>query len=312
MTEFVKAERRAIPVSIALAGKSGSGKTYSALLLAKGLAGPAGKIAFIDTEKGRGRMYADDPDMPEYSVSELHPPFTPEAYIKKIMAAKDWGADVVVIDSASHEWTGVGGCLEMHEQFTKGKTQLNQLGWANVKPKHRRFVNLIAAPPVNLILCLRAKDGYHEVEDPKRPGKTKLQLMDLPVAEQQKDFVYEMTAMALISDQHQATWTKSSKPLKQVLTPGLITADQGTAIKAWVDGGSAYNQDAEHHLSVMRQIAFDQGLGAFQAYWEDNIRPHPALAKALAAEKDELKSNAQAADDARATAEAIHAQEDEE
>lgn len=46
---FKKAERKRIFVKMALCGVSGSGKTYSALLLAQGL---GGKIAMIDTENG--------------------------------------------------------------------------------------------------------------------------------------------------------------------------------------------------------------------------------------------------------------------
>ena len=50
---FKKAERKRIFVKMALCGVSGSGKTYSALLLAQGL---GGKIAMIDTENGSGEL----------------------------------------------------------------------------------------------------------------------------------------------------------------------------------------------------------------------------------------------------------------
>ena len=42
-----------------ISGPSGSGKTFSSLKLARGLVGPTGKIAFIDTENGSGKLYAD-------------------------------------------------------------------------------------------------------------------------------------------------------------------------------------------------------------------------------------------------------------
>ena len=46
---FQKAERKKAKLRLALTAPSGGGKTYSALLLAKGL---GGKIAFIDPENG--------------------------------------------------------------------------------------------------------------------------------------------------------------------------------------------------------------------------------------------------------------------
>ena len=57
---FKKAERKRIFVKMALCGVSGSGKTYSALLLAQGL---GGKIAMIDTENGSGELYSDRANM---------------------------------------------------------------------------------------------------------------------------------------------------------------------------------------------------------------------------------------------------------
>src|SRR5262249_22189326 len=54
-----RAVRAGCHLLISLAGPSGSGKTMSAILLARGLVGPSEKIGFLDTETGRGRLYAD-------------------------------------------------------------------------------------------------------------------------------------------------------------------------------------------------------------------------------------------------------------
>ena len=55
---FQKAEREKIYLKIAMTGTSGSGKSYSSLLIANGLAGE-GKIAMVDTENGSGSCRAD-------------------------------------------------------------------------------------------------------------------------------------------------------------------------------------------------------------------------------------------------------------
>ena len=55
--QFMTAEQinRPLPISIGISGGSGSGKTYSALALARGIAaelgGEGAPVAFVDTEK---------------------------------------------------------------------------------------------------------------------------------------------------------------------------------------------------------------------------------------------------------------------
>ena len=51
--EIKKATRRGVIPLIGLCSESGCGKTYSALLLARGYVGPVGKIVVIDTEPSR-------------------------------------------------------------------------------------------------------------------------------------------------------------------------------------------------------------------------------------------------------------------
>ena len=68
--------------------ESGGGKTYSALLLARGLVGPTGRIAMIDTENRRGELYADDPKIGGYDVQQLGEPFSPQRYIDMIDEAE--------------------------------------------------------------------------------------------------------------------------------------------------------------------------------------------------------------------------------
>jgi KaiC/GvpD/RAD55 family RecA-like ATPase len=97
---------------LAIAGPSGSGKTYSALLIARGLVGPEGRIAVIDTERGSASLYAD---LTPFDVAELAPPFTPERYVEAIRAAEKAGYDAIVIDSLSHAWAGPGGILDLHD-----------------------------------------------------------------------------------------------------------------------------------------------------------------------------------------------------
>ena len=65
---FKKATKKNAKLRLALFGVSGSGKSFSALRIATGLAGKNGKIAFIDTERGSASKYADRFD---FDVCEL-------------------------------------------------------------------------------------------------------------------------------------------------------------------------------------------------------------------------------------------------
>lgn len=152
---FKKAKRGLSKLRLALSGVSGSGKTYSALLLAKGL---GGRIAVIDTERGSASLYADMPGIPEFDVLELEAPFSPERYVEAIRAAEDAGYDVLIIDSMTHEWTGKGGCLELVEEIAKARFRGNTWSaWSELTPRHRDFVDAILTSKLHVIATMRSK-----------------------------------------------------------------------------------------------------------------------------------------------------------
>ena len=67
------AERAGAHLLIQLYGPPRSGKTYTALRVARGMVGPKGKIGVLDTESGRARLYSDK--VPGgFVVGELTPP----------------------------------------------------------------------------------------------------------------------------------------------------------------------------------------------------------------------------------------------
>src|SRR5271170_5818133 len=152
--EFKPAKREACPQLLMLASVTGGGKTFSALLLARGLAGPKGRVAFIDTENGRGQMYADSPsivaaykDHPNgiYDYLRMDPPFPPSRYIEYIEASERSSATVLVVDSGSHEWEGTGGCCEIAEK-AKGM-------WNGAKIEHKKLVNHVLTSRLHFIFC---------------------------------------------------------------------------------------------------------------------------------------------------------------
>jgi len=71
------------PLKISISGTSGSGKSYSSLLMARGLASSWEKVCVVDTENGSADLYGH---LGGYNVISLQAPFTPDKYIEAIHA----------------------------------------------------------------------------------------------------------------------------------------------------------------------------------------------------------------------------------
>ena len=81
-------------IKLALQGCAGSGKTYSALLLAYGLTNDWTKIAIIDSENGSADLYAS---LGNYNVLPLQDNFTPETYTEAIKVCEDAKMEVIIM-----------------------------------------------------------------------------------------------------------------------------------------------------------------------------------------------------------------------
>lgn len=258
---FEIARRTAAPILISLAGKSGSGKTYSALLLAKGLTdNKMNDVFLIDTENGRASRYADDDRIGGFKVHNMQPDFTPEAFIKLIDEAENAGAKCIIIDSFTHEWSGIGGCIEIADKIAGNNPNKKLVAWANVKPRHKRLVDRITRGSANFILCLRASEKAKTEEITDRNGNTKLAIKtsELPEAEQEKNFIYEMDISAtLLKDDdgnHKAIFTKVNDSLAHIAKPNTpITEVTGKAISDWNNtGGKVDQQERQRQLKASR------------------------------------------------------------
>lgn len=256
------AERKAVPMVIALAGTSGSGKTYSALLMAAGIAGESGKVGFIDTELGRGSMYADDPDiitaMPngKYFIKNLTEPFSPKKYSAAIKEAIEAKVDVLVIDSATHWWEGSGGCQDIAEN--------NKLGgmpnWAMAKMEHKKLMNLLMQCPMHIIFCLRAREKSKPVKVTDKNGNAKIEIVNeglQPIHE--KNFMFEMTLSMMFSEENpgKPTITKCPKPLLPLFAgkQNLITKEIGKKLKDWSAGGASIDMQIRNLKREFRDVA---------------------------------------------------------
>src|SRR5487761_2572116 len=187
---------------MAIAGPSGSGKTYTSLEIAVGLAQGRG-IAVIDTERGSASKYAD---LFTFDVLELDS-FHPERYIEAIEAASAAGYAVLVIDSLSHGWNGVGGALELHDQAVKRqKTQNSYTAWADITPLQNRLINAITGAPLHVIATMRSKTEY--VQDRNERGGTAIRKVGMaPI--QRDGMEYEFDVFGQMDVDHNLIIEKS-------------------------------------------------------------------------------------------------------
>jgi len=229
-TGFVKAQRKKSKLRLCLTGVSGSGKTYSSLLLAKGL---GGKIAFIDTEAGSAQLYSD---IAEFDVLELGAPYSPSRYIEAIKQAESGGYDVLIIDSLSHAWAAEGGVLDIVDKLSQASNSKNSfMSWNKGSKEQNALVDKILASPLHIICCLRSKTAY-ELVDMGNGRKTPKKFGLAPV--QRENMEYEFSAVLDIGrDNHLATVSKNRTDLFGDEVPFLINEEIGKKFIKWLDRG---------------------------------------------------------------------------
>ena len=282
--EFRKATRRTVQLLISISSVSGGGKTFSALLLAAGLAGPDGRVGMIDTENGRGEMYADSPSIQAalpngYEYIRFDPPFTPERYIEHIKAAEAAGITVCVLDSTTHEWEGIGGVTDMAE---KAEAKMGRFGkWADPKIRHKKFVYYCLSSSMTLIFCLRAADKVkmfkrgeaiitsagQETSDAVIAEKDVAVSLGLqPICE--KRFAFEML-LSLVLDEHThcAAPIKIPEPLQPLFAgKHLITKADGERIRQWNLAAGNPVSESEQLQKRARAVA-EEGMTAYVSFF---------------------------------------------
>jgi|GEM_PF-1547017 len=304
---FRPAVRANAPLLIGLAGGTGSGKTYSALRLAKGLVGPGEKIAMIDTEKGRGLMYADEFD---YLYEQIEPPFRPEKYMEAMAAAVQQGAKCIIVDSTSHEWEGIGGLLEWANSIAENMAQRHggnpskyTFGsWKEPKIAHQKWVQFMLNYEIHVILCFRAKEKKGLQKD-ERGRQEVVNLGWTPITD--KDTLpYEMTFLAMFTADEPGvpkfTYKALTHKLKHIFPEGQqIGEEHGRLLREWASASPSVpqQQQASEPVDYVEQGRTEarKGRDAFLAWWNgpgktNGIRaackPHMTELQKIAEEAD--------------------------
>jgi hypothetical protein len=234
---FTKAVRKQAKLRLALTGPSGSGKTYGALKIAKGI---GGRIAVIDTEKGSASLYSHITD---FDVLELAPPYTPERFIDAIQEAVNAQYDILIIDSTTPEWSGVGGCLELVDEVARARYKGNSWSaWNDITPRHRAFLDAILRAPLHVIATMRSKTETAQTEENGRKRVVKLGMK----SEQRDGIEYEFTTVLdIVHDGHYAIASKDRTGLFTDKDPHQISEQTGAMLLEWLESGEVIERAPE-------------------------------------------------------------------
>ena len=219
---FKKAERFLTNPTIAITGPTGSGKTFSALRLASGMAKAMGKrFAVIDTENGSASLYSDHFD---FDTLNITPPFTTEKYIQAINDAEKAGFCALVIDSITHAWAGEGGLLEQKARLDARPGSNHWTNWNPIKAKDLKFKSAyLHSSVLFLIATMRSKMEYAQSED---GGKKKVQKVGMaPV--QSDGIEYEFSLVLDVAMNHECEVSKDRTHLFDKTPIFTITEETG-------------------------------------------------------------------------------------
>lgn len=267
--QFKRAVKHAAKARVALMGPAGSGKSYTMLQLATLLAGPNGKVAAVDTERGSLSKYAD---LFAFDVIELDS-YSPENFLATMDVAEAEKYDVICFDSLSHFWMGKDGALEFVDMASK-KHRDGMGGWKDFSPIERRMVDRMTGSPAHVVVTMRTKTEYQEITD--NNGKKKRVKIGLaPV--QRAGLEYEFDLVGYMDDENNLIVDKTRCPDmsgKIYTKPG---AKDFAAFVSWL-GGVDKKFSPTELAELLEKIAVADSLPSLRILFERGYRAAESLA----------------------------------
>lgn len=240
-----RALKRMGRIRAAISAPSGGGKTYGALLLAKGFLGKdvwrdlngvkTPKILVVDTEAYSSADYGEDtsgkyPVVP-FDIIDMQPDYTVQKYLDAYTYAVDNGYEVIIFDSLSHAWKGEGGMLEAKSKLdARGGGKFSN--WQFIDESWNKFRAMILHSRIHLIGTMRANTEY-VVDGSGRPTKVGM------APEMRNGLEFDFTIVFDLDMKHQAMVTKH-RTLKLYEDRGLfpLTEKAGKELMDWRMSGA--------------------------------------------------------------------------
>lgn len=174
MAGFRKAKAEKAALKFGLYGLAGSGKTFTALLIAEGLAKHSKKrIAYVDTERGTD-FYANPvpgrQKHPEaFDFDALYTRSITEV-LEAIRGLNPSEYGVIVLDSISHIWEST---INAYSGKTTKSGTIPFHAWGKIKKPYKDLMTLLLNSPMHVLICGRQGNEWAEdaeTEELKRVG----------------------------------------------------------------------------------------------------------------------------------------------
>lgn len=237
------AKKEQIFVKALIGGPSGSGKSYSALRVATGIAGREGegtKIGYIGTEGMRDKLYANEFNYDLISLEE----YSSDYYEAALDAFLEAGYKVIIIDSMTHLWNWVQDQVQL---TTKGDNTFQ--AWGKYKKENKKIIEKILLAPAHIIVTARGKDEY--VLEANSRGKMAPRKVGVG-AQQDKDIEYEyMVTWMIDQDTHLAEAAKDNTHIFEGKIK-VLDEKSGEALYNWANDGDPVKSPKERAEEVKR------------------------------------------------------------
>lgn len=256
---FTPATREKAKARLALMGVSGSGKTWTALRIAHGL---ANRFAVIDTERGAASKYAGINGV-TFDTLQLHT-YHPQNLIGALAAAAAAGYDALLVDSLSHFWSGTDGTLEQVDKAAKKGFGGNTFaGWKEGTPLQNAMVDALLSYPGHIVATMRAHTEW-SLQTNANGRKEPVRLGTRP--EQRRGVEYEFDVVGQLDTDNTLTIIKSRCPQLHALVlerpDGL---DIAKTMLDWLNDGAAGIDPAIYIDRATDETATFEDLGQLRA-----------------------------------------------
>ena len=227
--EIKKASRSRVRLKIGINGTPGSGKSFSALKIARGLIGKDGKLGAIDSENGSLSLYAHVTDFDVYDLND----FAPEKYVEAIHAFEAAGYDALIIDSGSHAWKYI---LDQKAALD-ARGGNNFTNWKLPKERYAKLTTAVLQSNMHIVYCMRSNTEFVQAET----GRGYVKAGTKSIAE--PDSEYEFTVVFSMGMDHRALAGIDGQGKDRTgifANKGAFVPDESTGqlLAEWLDGAT--------------------------------------------------------------------------
>jgi hypothetical protein len=260
MSLFKKASMQTAYLKMGVYGEAGSGKTYTASRVARGLAEYLEKqgfakpaVMFLDTETGANWV---QPFFAEAGIEFYVASTRSFEDLKQAVVEAEQAQAILIADSMTHFWE------EVRESFLTAKrkrlksphARLELPDWNVIKPEWGKFTSLFLNSNCHIILCGRAGNVYEFQE--AEGGKKEMITAGTRMAAE-KGMGYEPSILVEMTSR-QVTVAKKSKTIVRMAT---VLKDRSTLL----DGKQCDNPDFKFFLPHVKKLNLGGAHAGFDA-----------------------------------------------